>query len=991
MKRKAETHRNRMSGNGHSNSVANMAVSAANARAMRLFSKKRSLPLKPSEDEVRKALHIKPSASFDEGRVVFIQRWMKMIREDRFRVSAADCTRVVDELEQRREGLHSLMKYCVFMLLFIAMLAMQKSPARALSVESSLRMQFENVDQAVGENWIDVSNFEELQDWIVVAIGNLHIANNFQSWGQFGLSNRKDPMVTGQISSFNTVLSGLVLKQTRGAIMSCEPQAAREVGEYLEEYTPYCYSDAVDKTDFGPPPFCTAGQADRDPVTGYINCVNPELITMTAEDKSTSTRMGTVWNPHWANNTAHATRFKYSAVSEGWVELIDLGTFGQSPEEAMNAWNELNSMRWLDKQTRNVEISILTYNANTGLYGQGKVQWKLNVGGVFSRQLAVESLVVSTQYKHAMDYFRLLIEICFFSWSLFSIGWEFVEMRNEGCEEYWSGKESVWNYIDWAAMAFLMSNLILWILIVVWTALWELPARPLALDAKAKMDVEKMLANFSDVNYIYTLYGGTNVISLLFMIIRLLKSLNYHPKLAIVSNTIGGAAEDLMHFSLVFIIVLCVYSFMGMVIAGRQMIEFATFEKATINLALVAMGEFATFEELYLISPVVGTLFFFSFIAIVTVLMMNIILSIVVESFVRASHMSDGVTSVYEDAALSITMDIHQLLRFITGRYDAEICGACGRKANEASPMKKLVTAWYNDPKGYKDRKCGFRMTLKKLSSIFWPFPGSRHQLLTDALAAMSEREFVVHIETPVKCVRSTGKAILVRMQRHLTLTHLLPTPPPHRFLKTTLKHEGVPEWATSIIVAKFVRPRRSDLTWGDLSPDWYPEHDGVYEPMHGHHEAVVRRRASLQVQLTETPEASMRAVTKFYQENSDDAKAGAGMYVDTMDGDGQIEMSKFKDDQDRPYSVTSPAAMDAMRIVAQERRAAAHAESPPPGPQNTSARPPPGPAPGPPPDSASAAPIAVVVPSRASTHLSGGYQKSQAAAQAAMLLGRKR
>ena len=554
----------------------------------------------------------------------------------------------------------------------------------------------------------------------------------------------------GQISSFNTVLTGLVLKQTRGKVTSCEPQSAREVGEYVKDYVPYCYSDEVDTTDYGPPPICLAGRTEPHvDASGFVHCVTSDIIS-TPEG---GTRTGTKWS--FGNETNHAHRFKYSTVSEGWVQLIDLGTFGQTPAEAMNAWYELNDMNWLDKQTRSVEISILTYNANTGLYGQGKVRWALNVGGVFSRSLAVESLVVSAQYKHWFDFVRLPIEILFFAWSMFSVFWEFVEMKENGCSIYWTGKDSVWNYIDWAAMGFLMSNLVLWIMIVIWTALWKLPPRPASLTDEAKADIEQLVVDFAAVNDVYSVYGATNVFSLLFMIVRLLKSLNYHPKLAIVSNTIGGAAEDLFHFSIVFVIILCVYSFMGMVIAGRQMVEFATFERATINLALVSMGEFGSFEELYLISPVVGTLFFFSYIAIVTVLMMNIILSIVVESFVRASAKSNGATSVYEDAAISCMMDVHEVLRFCTGRYDGEICAKCGRVANDDSPMNKCVNAWYNDPAGYKGRKCGVRIVVKKIVGALWQFPGSRHLVLTKALDNMSAREFVVHIETPVKCVAS--------------------------------------------------------------------------------------------------------------------------------------------------------------------------------------------------------------------------------------------
>ena len=145
-----------------------------------------------------------------------------------------------------------------------------------------------------------------------------------------------------------------------------------------------------------------------------------------------------------------------------------------------------------------------------------------------------------------------------------------LDARPAATYRYWSGSTSVWNYIDWMAQCLLMVNLVLWVTIVIMTALWSVPDRPTTLDAGAVNVVETILSNFDSINIVYSIYGGTNVISLLFMIVRLLKSLNYHPKLAIVSNTIAIAAEDLLHFSIVFTVVLCVYAFMGMVIAGRQ-------------------------------------------------------------------------------------------------------------------------------------------------------------------------------------------------------------------------------------------------------------------------------------------------------------------------------------------------------------------------------------------------------------------------------------
>ena len=65
-----------------------------------------------TDKEIRKLLKIKPMHGLLEGTAIFIQRFARQAREDRFRVSAADCQRVSDEVEARREGLHNLLK-CV--------------------------------------------------------------------------------------------------------------------------------------------------------------------------------------------------------------------------------------------------------------------------------------------------------------------------------------------------------------------------------------------------------------------------------------------------------------------------------------------------------------------------------------------------------------------------------------------------------------------------------------------------------------------------------------------------------------------------------------------------------------------------------------------------------------------------------------------------------------------------------------------------------------
>ena len=128
-----------------------------------------------------------------------------------------------------------------------------------------------------------------------------------------------------------------------------------------------------------------------------------------------------------------------------------------------------------------------------------------------------------------------------------------------------------------------------------------------------------------------------------------------------------------------------------------------------------------------------------------------------------------------------------------------------------------------------------------------------------------------------------------------------------------------------------------------------------------------------------ETPEASMRAVSRHFDQEGDDAKAGL---FDSESVD--IEMTKQAESPEGGRKTgrghVSNAAEEAMRQVAAEGIRLVDDELTDDGPL------PPAAAPGPLP------PVATIVPvNTPASPLGDKYQKAQAAAQAAMLLGRKR
>lgn len=221
----------------------------------------------------------------------------------------------------------------------------------------------------------------------------------------------------------------------------------------------------------------------------------------------------------------------------------------------------------------------------------------------------------------------------------------------------------------------------------------------------------------------------------------------------------------------------------------------------------------------------------------------------------------------------------------------APLCNRCRPKEEEDEPsdVGATISVWMHSPSA---RPKGCRAFYHRAVAALWKCPNIHHKMLPDALNEMSESEFIVNVELPIKCVafsvalfslapffsllplfpktKRLFKSLLTRVLSRecfsfiappltTTFSPTLPRPSilpstrirrtwraPFRFLKTTLSNQGVPEWALSIIVDKFIRPRKGSLTWGDQAPEWWPENGRRYEPSHIRMLPLPKRRRRL-------------------------------------------------------------------------------------------------------------------------------------------------
>ena len=167
----------------------------------------------------------------------------------------------------------------------------------------------------------------------------------------------------------------------------------------------------------------------------------------------------------------------------------------------------------------------------------------------------------------------------------------------------------------------------------------------------------------------FSQFAGTFVIFMLTL--RMFRFLRLQPRLAIIVNTLARAAPDLAHFLLVFIVVLVGYAASFNCNYGGQVRMFATPGAAIFTTFIMAMG---SYDDAYaaLVNSEQGSgswglhALIIAFIFIVVLVMLNIFLAIVVDSYADVKNElqnAQRVPSVLESSLLKLHRLRHSTAR----------------------------------------------------------------------------------------------------------------------------------------------------------------------------------------------------------------------------------------------------------------------------------------------------------------------------------------
>jgi hypothetical protein len=268
-----------------------------------------------------------------------------------------------------------------------------------------------------------------------------------------------------------------------------------------------------------------------------------------------------------------------------------------------------------------------------------------------------------------------------------------------------------WNVIDFVSNSLLSSCVIIW-----WIFVFKY-ARPFDIQLRYNVyanlhatadylaladngsGMVSMWHDFTDLQDLIDMlnwYFALNGINILLLIARILKLMDFQPRLGVVTRSLWLAGPDLIHFFIVATMVFIGYSMMGHLIFGNVIDAFATFGDSVNTCFIILLGTIDVNNDLRALpglQNVAGALFFWSYELLVFMVLLNFLLAIIVDAF------SEVKEKTHE------TVGVHTELYMMGRDKLRSLMGMCSSNYISDNQLGTLLRQWAGeDGKGKEDK-----------------------------------------------------------------------------------------------------------------------------------------------------------------------------------------------------------------------------------------------------------------------------------------------
>jgi hypothetical protein len=143
--------------------------------------------------------------------------------------------------------------------------------------------------------------------------------------------------------------------------------------------------------------------------------------------------------------------------------------------------------------------------------------------------------------------------------------------------------------------------------------------------------------NFDTLTFCQELFNQASAIMIFFAWIKIFKYISLNRTLDQLNSTLRNSAKDIMYFIVIFFIVFFAYGALGYLLFGETIADYQNFFKTLFTLFRTLLGDF-DFVTLRTNFPVLGPLYFVSFVFIGFFILLNMFMAIINDSYTQVKE-----------------------------------------------------------------------------------------------------------------------------------------------------------------------------------------------------------------------------------------------------------------------------------------------------------------------------------------------------------------
>jgi hypothetical protein len=306
-----------------------------------------------------------------------------------------------------------------------------------------------------------------------------------------------------------------------------------------------------------------------------------------------------------------------------------VANLGYDQETAYTVIADLHSNGWIDVQTRAVFVEFTVYNANTNLFG---------IITIFTEFLPSSGTVTKVDFQASRFYLHLnggetlahVLVIFFMLYFLFREGKLVYKQRLAYFKGFWNWIETVLVISEFALIVIFLARL------------YEVDRNLLQLRENPNDYVGFQYAGQADSFMTFVL--GVLVF---FYTIRFLRILRFNKNFLVIGKTLSRIMGPILNFCIPFIFGFFAFALFAYSVFSSELEDYSSFIRTMVTQFSMTLGDF-DFEALFMVNPVLATLYFFAFIGLNVMVLMNMFIAIINDSYADIQEETAEIENEFE-------------------------------------------------------------------------------------------------------------------------------------------------------------------------------------------------------------------------------------------------------------------------------------------------------------------------------------------------------